>query len=117
MIRMLIDIALNRDLQGDPAYIRCARCGATADATARTLHVTTRRPGRPSGHITMPPEWTCPSCGRSGPLEVGEQLPDDTLTRCRRTFLCRCTWKVPRDLATVTCPRCCTSQPAAHVSD
>lgn len=31
-------------------------------------------------------------------------------------FLCRYTWKVPRDLATVTCSRCYTSQPAAHVS-
>ena len=60
MIRMLIDIALNRDLQGDPAYIRCARCGATADATTRTLHVTTRRPGLLSGHITMPPELAAP---------------------------------------------------------
>jgi hypothetical protein len=31
-------------------------------------------------------------------------------------FPCRYTWKVPRDLATVTCPRRYTSQPAAHAS-
>jgi hypothetical protein len=32
MIRMLISIALNRNLQGDPRYIRCARCGTAASA-------------------------------------------------------------------------------------
>ena len=117
MIRMLISIALNRDLQGDPVYIRCARCGTISDAPTRTLSVTTYRPGRPREHVTTPPEWTCPSCGRPGPLEVGEQLPNDTLTRCRRTFLCRYAWKVPRDLTTVTCPRCYTSQAAPHISD
>jgi hypothetical protein len=70
----------------------------------------------PLEHVTTPPEWTCPSCGRQGSLEVGEQLPNDTLPRCRHTFLCRYTWMVPRDLATVTCPRCETSQPAAYVN-
>jgi ssDNA-binding Zn-finger/Zn-ribbon topoisomerase 1 len=78
--------------------------------------VTTYRPGRPLEHVTTPPEWTCPACGRSGPLEVDEQLPNDVLTRCRRIILCRYEWKVPRDLVTVTCPRCYTSQPAAHVN-
>jgi hypothetical protein len=29
---MLIFVALNRDLQGDPVYIRCARCGIIDDA-------------------------------------------------------------------------------------
>lgn len=55
--RVLISITLNRGLQGDPVYIR----------------------GRPIKHITTPPEWTCPSGGRSGPLEVGEELPNDAL--------------------------------------
>ena len=41
MIRTLISIALNRDLQGDPVYIRCARCGAIGDTPTQTLHVTT----------------------------------------------------------------------------
>jgi DNA-binding CsgD family transcriptional regulator len=31
MIRMLISIALNRNLQGDPRYIRCARCVANTN--------------------------------------------------------------------------------------
>jgi hypothetical protein len=95
MIRMLISIALNRDLQGDPVYIRCGRCGAIGDTPTRTLHVTTYRPWRPAERTVTQPEWTCPACGRSGPLEVGEQLPNDTLTRCRRTFLCRYAWTVP----------------------
>lgn len=117
MIRTLIFIALNRDLQGDPIYIRCASCGTVSDAPTRTLSLSTWRHGQPPQHITTPPEWTCPACGREGPLEVGEQLANDTLTRCRRTFLCRYTWKVPCDLATVTCPRCETRQPAAHIND
>ena len=121
MIRMLISIALNRNLQGGPVYIRCARCGATASdlegAPLRISSVTTIRRGRPPEHTVTPPEWICPSCGRSGPLEVGEQLPSDTLTRCRRTLICRYAWKVPRDLTTVTCPRCYTCHPAAHIND
>lgn len=116
MIRTLIFIALNRDLQGDPVYIRCARCGLISGKPYRISSSTTYRPGQTPEQTVMPPEWSCPSCGRSGPLEVGEELPNDTLTRCRRTFLCRYTWKVPRDLAVVTCPRCETSQPAAHVN-
>jgi hypothetical protein len=116
MIRMLIAVALNRDLQGEVMYIRCAQCGTVDDTPTRTLSVTTIRAGRPPEHISTPPEWTCPSCGRSGPLEVGEELPNDALTRCRRAFICRYVWKVPRSLATVTCPRCYTRQPAAHVS-
>ena len=103
MIKTLIFIALNRDLQGDPVYIRCARCGTISDAPTRTLSVTTYRPGRAPEHVTTLPEWTCPACDRAGPLEVGEQ--------------CRYTWKVPHDLATVTCPRCETRQPATRLSD
>jgi Zn finger protein HypA/HybF involved in hydrogenase expression len=116
MIRALIAIAINRDIQGDPAYIRCARCGTVSDMPVRTLSTTTWRPGRPPEHTTTPPEWTCPSCGREGPLEVGEQLPNDVLARCRRTFLCRYTWHVPRDATTVMCPRCETRQPAVHIT-
>lgn len=119
MIRMLICIALNRNLHGDPVYIRCARCGAAASsmegAPLMLSSLTVIRSGRLVEHTATPPEWTCPSCGRAGPLEVGEQLANDTLTRCRRSFLCRYVWKVPRSLATVTCPRCYTRQPAAHV--
>jgi hypothetical protein len=55
MIRMLISIALNRDLQGDPVYIRCARCGTTSDVPTRTLSVTTYHPGRPIEHMDGPP--------------------------------------------------------------
>ena len=121
MIRTLIAIALNRDLQGgDPVYIHCARCGTIGGemegTPMRISSLTVIRRGRPAEHTVTPPEWTCPSCGRAGPLEVGEELPSDTLTRCRRTFLCRYEWKVPCGLATVTCPRCYTRQPAAHVS-
>jgi Zn finger protein HypA/HybF involved in hydrogenase expression len=116
MIWALIAIAINRDIQGEPAYIRCARCGAISDTPTRTLSTMTWRPGRPPEHTTTPPEWTCPSCGREGPLEVGEQLPSDSLTRGRRTLICRYTWNVPRDATTVTCPRCETRQPAAHIN-
>jgi hypothetical protein len=115
MIRMLISIALNRGLQGDPSYIRCARCGTTAsDLEGAPLKISSSmiiRRGQLVSHTITPPEWNCPSCGRSGPLEIGEQLASDALTRCRRTFLCRCTWKAPAGLATVTCPRCYTRQP------
>ena len=116
MIRTLISIALSRDLQGDPVYIRCARCGVVSDAPLRISSLTVIRRGRPPEHTVTPPEWTCPSCGRSGPLEVGEELPNGALTRCRRVLTYRYVWKVPSGLATVTCPRCYTSQPAAHVS-
>jgi hypothetical protein len=50
MIRALIAIAINRDIQGDPAYIRCARCGTVSDMPVRTLSTTTWRPGRPPEH-------------------------------------------------------------------
>jgi uncharacterized Zn finger protein len=116
MIRTLLSIALNRYLQGDPVHLRCARCGSISDAPRLLISSrTTIRPGRLPEHTTTPPEWTCPSCGRSGPLEVGEELANDTLTRCRRTLLCRYVWKVPGSVTTVTCPRCGTRQPAAHV--
>lgn len=45
MIRMLIRVGLNRDLQGDPVYIRCARCGTTAGETE----------GGQLGAVTSPP--------------------------------------------------------------
>lgn len=117
---MLISIALNRNLQGDPEYIRCARCGATASSMEGALlmvsSMTVIRGGELAEHIRTPPEWTCPSCGRAGPLEVGERLVGDTLTRCRRTLICRYVWKVPASVATVTCPRCYTRQPSAYVT-
>jgi hypothetical protein len=50
---------------------------------------------------------------REGPLEVGEQLPNDTAVRCRRTCICGYAWNVP----TVICPRCETRQPPAHISN
>lgn len=89
MIWALIAIAINRDIPGEPAYIRCARCGVISDAPTRTLSTMTWRPGQPPEHTTTPPEWTCPS---------------------------RYTWNVPRDATTVTCPRCETRQPAAHIT-
>lgn len=119
MIRVLLSIALNRHLRGDPVYIRCARCGAAASSTEGAplliSSMTTVRRGQPAEHVVTPPEWTCPRCGRSGPLEVGEQLANDTLARCRRTFLCRYVWKVPGGLVTVTCPRCYTRQPVTRM--
>lgn len=120
MIRMLLSIAMNRNLRGDPDYIRCARCGMTASsmegAPLMISSMTVIRGGELVDHIRTPPEWTCPSCGRTGPLEAGEWLANDTLTRCRRTLICRYVWKVPGNVGTVTCPRCYTRQPAAHVS-
>lgn len=112
MIRMLIDIALNRNLVGDPRWIRCARCGTIGSEGSMRIQTKTRyRHGQLVDYIQTPPEWTCPGCGRGGPLEVGELLTNDTLVRCRRTFLCRYVWKVPGSLRTVVCPRCCTEQP------
>lgn len=66
--------------------------------------LTVIRRGRPAEHTVTTPERPRPSRGRAGPLEVGEQFPRDTLTRCRRTLLCRHAWKVPHGLGTVTCP-------------
>jgi hypothetical protein len=43
MIRTLIFIALNSDLQGGPVYIRCANCGTVSDAPTRTLSMSTWR--------------------------------------------------------------------------
>ncbi|TMR09220.1 hypothetical protein ETD86_44520 [Nonomuraea turkmeniaca] len=114
MIRMLISIALNRHLSGDPRYVRCATCGTTASEREAPLRVLVRF-ATVDGHLVdedqTPPEWTCPSCGRAGPLQVGELLPNDTLTRCRRTLLCRYRWKVPGSAKVVICPRCYTAQP------
>ncbi|MCW2916617.1 MAG: hypothetical protein JWN52_4685 [Actinomycetia bacterium] len=42
-------------------------------------------PRRSDDDDVTPPEWTCPACGRSGPLEIGEQLPNDTLAYCHHT--------------------------------
>jgi hypothetical protein len=119
LIWMLLSIAVNRGLDGDPCYIRCARCGTIASelegASLQISSMITIRRGEPASHIITPPEWDCPSCGCSGPLEVGEQLPADARARCRHTFLCRCIWNVPAAAATVTCPRCYTRQPARHI--
>ncbi|MFI7455498.1 hypothetical protein ACIBQX_49125 [Nonomuraea sp. NPDC049714] len=118
MIRMLISIALNRHLSGDPRYVRCATCGTTAsehEAPLRVLVRFTTIDGRLVDGDQTPPEWTCPSCGRAGPLQVGELLPNDTLTRCRRTRLCRYHWKVPGSARVVICPRCYTAQPGPAV--
>jgi hypothetical protein len=109
---MLISIALNRSMPSDPRWIRCTRCKTIgSDGTMRFCGSSTYRHGQPVDSIETPPEWTCRACGRAGPLEVGELLPNDTLAHCRRTFLCRYTWKVPADLTTITCPRCHTTQP------
>ncbi|MFC5833142.1 hypothetical protein [Nonomuraea insulae] len=114
MIRMLISIALNRRLSGDTRYVRCAACGTTASQLEAPLRVSVRFT-TVDGHLVdgdqTPPEWTCPSCGRTGPLQVGELLPNDTLTRCQHRHLCRCRWKVPGNTTVVTCPRCYTVQP------
>lgn len=56
MIRTLIFIALDRDLQGGPVYVRCANCGTVSDAPTRTLSVSPWRRGRSPQHITTPPE-------------------------------------------------------------
>jgi hypothetical protein len=117
VIGMLLSIVVNRRIGGDPRYVRCGECGMEASelegAPLRYLSTTTvRRDG--SGETTvMPLEWACPRCGRSGPLAVGELLPAGTEVRCRRSFVCRYRWKVPAGVATVTCPRCYTRQPAA----
>lgn len=113
MVRMLLSILLNRDLAGDPEYVQCARCRhitASFEAPMRTRSSFTVSRGRPSEGYVMPPEWTCPSCGRTGPLETGELLSNDTSVRCRRTFLCRYSWTATGIAATVTCPRCYTRQ-------
>lgn len=89
MIRMLISIAFNRHLSGDPRYVCCATCGTTASEYQAPLRVLTRFTtvdGRLVDGDQTPPEWTCPSCGRTSPLQVGELLPNDTL--CRRTHWC-----------------------------
>jgi hypothetical protein len=117
MIRMLLEITVNRIWSNgsDPRYIRCARCGAVESETDNPARVTSHmkfRDGRLVEQTTTPPEWTCRSCGRSGPLEVGEELPNDTLARCRRRWICRNVFKVPGGVTTVTCPRCYTAQPA-----
>jgi hypothetical protein len=54
VIMMLIGIALNRDLQGGPTYIRCAGCGTVSDRPYRISSRTTYRPGRPVEHTTTP---------------------------------------------------------------
>ncbi len=114
MIRTLLSIALNRGLTGEDHYIRCARCRATASALeGAPLIISSQirmQPGRFS-QTTTPPEWTCPRCGRPGPLEVGELLANDTTVRCRRRLICRHRWKVPASLEQMTCPRCSTVQP------
>src|SRR5438309_308347 len=46
MIRMLISIALNRDLQGDPVYIRCVLCGTTASSLDGALLRARHHPAR-----------------------------------------------------------------------
>lgn len=48
---------------------------------------------------------------------IGEQLPNDTAVGCRRTRICGYARNVPRDAATVICPRCETRQPPAHISN
>jgi hypothetical protein len=114
MVWMLVSILLNRHLNGDPEHVRCARCGHIADqfeAPMRTSSSFTVSQGRPLDGYQMPPEWTCPSCGRTGPMEAGELLSNDTPLRCRRRFLCRYTWKVPNVVTAMTCPRCYTRQP------
>ncbi|MEV3925880.1 hypothetical protein [Actinomadura coerulea] len=100
MIRMLISIAVNRSFAGDFRWIGCARCGTTGDdARMRTRTSFTYRGDRLIDALQTPPEWTCRTCGRTGPLEIGELLPNDTLMHCRRTFLCRYSWKAPGSLS------------------
>ncbi|MFC5753610.1 hypothetical protein [Actinomadura rugatobispora] len=99
-------------MASDPRWIRCAQCANIgSDGTMRIWSSTTYRHGQPVDSIQTPPEWTCRTCGRAGPLEIGELLPNDTPVSCRRTFLCRYAWKVPSSLTTMTCPRCYTTQP------
>jgi hypothetical protein len=47
MIWALIAAAVNRAPQGEPVFIRCARCAAISDVPMRISSVTTFRPGRP----------------------------------------------------------------------
>jgi hypothetical protein len=54
MIRALIAIAVNLDIQGDPAYIRCARCGTVSNVPVRNLSTATWQPGRLPAHTTPP---------------------------------------------------------------
>lgn len=119
MIRLLLSIVMNRRLTGDPQFIQCGQCGAIASdlggARMRTITHIRIVNGRVVDGTTTPPEWECSSCGRSGPLVVGELLANDTWVACRRTFLCRYAWTVPASLTTMTCPRCYTRQPGpAH---
>jgi hypothetical protein len=87
------------------------------DVPMRISSVTTFQPCRPPETVTTPARVNLPSCGREGPLEVGEQLPNDTAVRCRRTRICGYAWNVPRDTTTVTCPRCETRQLPARISN
>jgi hypothetical protein len=52
MIWALIAIAVNRDIQGDPAYIRCARCGTVATCRCGPCP---RPPGSLAGCPSTPP--------------------------------------------------------------
>jgi hypothetical protein len=119
-VALLISIALNRDLDGDPSYVRCARCGTAAGSLEGAPLITLVQfrvgPGGPHDHTETPPEWTCPSCGRAGPLEVGELLENDAVMVCRRRWICRYEWRVPAILEAVTCPRCYTRQPGPAAS-
>jgi hypothetical protein len=120
MIRTLIAITLNRGLIGEDHYVKCARCDTTASALEgaplRTLSDIRITPIS-QRLATTPPEWTCPACGRSGPLEIGELLANDTVVHCRRRRICRHTWKVPAALTAMTCPRCYTVQPGPASPD
>lgn len=118
MLRLLLAIAVNRDLAGEDHYVRCARCGTIAGPAdgAPLITITQVSLGPDPGSLQTPPEWICPSCGRIGPLEIGELLVNDTTVRCRHTFLCRYTWRAPAAVATVTCPRCYTTQPGPAVA-
>jgi hypothetical protein len=63
-----------------------------------------------------PPEFTCPSCGRDGPLVQGELLAADTTVHCRRRWICRYSWPVPAAMPRMVCPRCVTAQPGPGAS-
>jgi ssDNA-binding Zn-finger/Zn-ribbon topoisomerase 1 len=114
MIRTLIALALNRSLSGEDRYIKCTRCNTMASALeGAPLLISASIQVAPTSlrQTITPPEWICPACGRSGPLEVGELLVNDTAVKCRRRWICRYTWTVPSTLAVMTCPRCRTVQP------
>jgi Phage integrase family len=119
MLRMLISIALNRNLDGESQFIRCGTCG-----TCGTCGIIAGQPGSPIrtlhnwsisrryGEQVMPVEWICPGCQTISPFGTDDEvLPNDTPVRCRRTFLCRHVWDVPSVLPEITCPRCYTTQP------